>query len=208
CRSPRLNHGSIISTTPRSAPVELTRFIGRARDIEALREIVRTGRVVTLTGPGGSGKSRLAGELAPTLEAVASEGLAWVELAPLNDGALLPAEVLRALGFPIEGGAPAVDEVVAAIGDRSVALVLDNCEHLVEAVAALVDRLLRSCVNLRVLATSREALGAAGERAWLVPPLDVPSPTDTLEAIEQSDSVRLFLERARDVVPAFAPDPG
>jgi predicted ATPase/DNA-binding SARP family transcriptional activator len=187
-----------------SLPVELTQFIGREHELAALRQIVGATRLLTLTGAGGSGKSRLALELAPHLAAVAPDGVAWVELAPLSDGALVGAEVLRALGAPSEGSAAAtVDSISTVLRERELVVVLDNCEHLVEACATLADALLRACPGLRIVATSREALGVAGERAWLVPPLAVPDASASVAALEHADAVRLFVDRARDVVPDF-----
>jgi predicted ATPase/DNA-binding SARP family transcriptional activator len=186
-----------------SLPVELTQFIGRKHELAALRQIAGGTRLLTLTGAGGSGKSRLALELVPHLAAIAPDGVAWVELAPLSDGALVPAEVLRALGAPIEGSAATSDSISTVLRERELVVVLDNCEHLVEACATLADALLRSCAALRIIATSREALGVAGERAWLVPPLAVPDASASVAALEQADAVRLFVDRARDVVPDF-----
>lgn len=187
-------------------PVELTSFIGRERELESLRALIGASRLLTLTGAGGSGKSRLALELAPVLADAAPEGVHWVELAPLGDESLLVGEVMRSLGSPSEGGATA-EAVAKLIGERRCSLVLDNCEHLVDACARMVDALLRSCPNLIVLATSREALGVRGERAWLVPPLSLPGAGADPGALEGSDAVRLFIERARDLVPDFAVTP-
>ncbi|CAN5755146.1 hypothetical protein BH23GEM9_BH23GEM9_32210 [soil metagenome] len=187
-----------------SLPVELTQFIGRQAELSALRQLLAGSRLLTLTGAGGSGKSRLALELAPQLRAIAPDGVAWVELAPLTDAELIAGEVLRAIGAPGEGGAATAESVATVLHDRQAALVLDNCEHLVEACAAFVADLLRRCPQLRVLATSREALGIAGERAWLVPPLEVPDADADLGTLQTSDAVRLFADRARDVLPGFA----
>jgi predicted ATPase/DNA-binding SARP family transcriptional activator len=187
-----------------SLPVELTHFIGRAAELDALRRIIGTTRLLTLTGAGGSGKSRLALELAPQLAATAPDGVAWIELAPLSDASLVAAEVLRALGSPGEVGVAGADAIASVVRDRDVALVFDNCEHVVETCALLADALLRACPRLRIIATSREALGVGGERAWLVPPLAVPDPAASPAVLEQADAVRLFVDRARDVLPEFA----
>jgi predicted ATPase/DNA-binding SARP family transcriptional activator len=189
-----------------SLPVELTHFIGREDELATLRQISETTRLLTLTGAGGSGKSRLALQLTPHLAVIAPDGVAWVELAPLGDGSLVGAEVLRALGSPSEGAASA-EAIAAVIGDRRIAVILDNCEHVVDACALLADALLRACPNLRIVATSREALGVGGERAWLVPPLAVPDPAAGTAVLERADAVRLFVDRARDVMPEFSITP-
>lgn len=183
-------------------PVELTHFIGRERELSALRALARTSRLLTLTGAGGSGKSRLALELAPHIVRDDEEAFAWVELAPLLDPDLVSGAILRALGLRSEGGVT-VDAVIDAVRNRTVTLILDNCEHLVEACAEIADALLRACPHVRILATSREALGVAGERAWLVPPLAFAAEDASLETLQQCDAVRLFVDRARDVLPDF-----
>ena len=185
-------------------PVELTHFIGRERELAALRQLADSARLLTLTGAGGSGKSRLALQLVTQIPGAVADDVAWVELAPLMEERLVPGAVQRALGSPTEGGAASADSIITTLGDRSLTLVLDNCEHLVDTCATLADTLLRACPRLRIIATSREALGVAGERAWLVPPLTLPSPDDGPEALASSDAVRLFVDRARDVLPSFA----
>ncbi|HEX6309898.1 MAG TPA: BTAD domain-containing putative transcriptional regulator [Longimicrobiales bacterium] len=193
---------------PGNVPVELTQFIGRERELHALRQLAGSARLLTLTGAGGSGKSRLALELVSQPSPVTGDGVAWVELAPLMEPGLVPGAVLRALGTPTEGGAASAETIISVIRDRALLVVLDNCEHLIDAAAELVDILLRACPNVRIIATSREALGVAGERAWLVPPLTVPPPDARLDVLAASDAVRLFVDRARDVQPQFSLSPG
>ncbi len=186
-------------------PVQLTGFVGRENELAALRRLLPLSRLLTLTGAGGSGKTRLA--LAAVSEIVERDGIEvlWVELASLSDASSLTAHLSLALGVRAEGGASAERALVAALRDRTLLLVLDNCEHVVEECARVVDLLLQGCDALRVLATSREALGVAGERSWLVPALslppgdEVPTPADAMA----SEAVRLFVERAQDVVPSF-----
>ena len=183
-------------------PVELTHFIGRERELAALHQLAGVARLLTLTGAGGSGKSRLALELVPHLAAASSE-VVWVELAPLMEERLVPGAMLSALGSPAEGGGATAESLVATVAGRPITIVLDNCEHLVETCASIADTLLRACPGLRIVATSREALGVAGERAWLVPPLGLPGRDASLAGIASADAVQLFVDRARDVLPSF-----
>lgn len=187
----------------RGIPAQLTSLVGREREIASVRGLLSRTRLLTLTGAGGSGKTRLAAEVV-TREA--QGGLhhgTWVELASVHDSGLVEDAVLSALGVTERSSTlPAVEQLAHAIGDRPLLLVLDNCEHLVDACAALADTLLRDCAGLRVLATSRAVLGVSGETAWLVPPLSLPEPHDG--APEASESVQLFIERARAVKSTFA----
>ncbi|GGK64665.1 SARP family transcriptional regulator [Planomonospora parontospora subsp. parontospora] len=191
---------------PRGLPAHLTPLIGRADELERIRVLLGGGRLVTLTGPGGTGKTRLATEAAGRLDGE----VCFVELGPLGDGAEVPQAVLGALGLRETGllsapnrQQPAPDptgRLVAALTGRSVLLVLDNCEHVVDDAARLADRLLSACPGVRVLATSREALGITGEVLCPVPPLELPGPGDPPE---RAASVRLFAERASAVRPDF-----
>jgi predicted ATPase/DNA-binding SARP family transcriptional activator len=186
-------------------PVELTRFIGREREVEQALELLRESRLLTLTGAGGSGKTRLAVELVKRAQGEFPDGIGWVELAPLADAAVLAQHVAAALGLREEPGRSALEALLAALGELSFLLVLDNCEHLVDACAELAEALLRACPRLRILTTSREALGIGGERPWLVPPLSLPpaGPSAAVEAAALSEAVQLFLDRARNALPAF-----
>jgi predicted ATPase/DNA-binding SARP family transcriptional activator len=187
-------------------PVPLTRFVGRSAEIRQVWDLLGSTRLLTLTGPGGSGKTRLALEIARAVESEAEIALCWIELAALADPALVAREVTAALRLVEEPGRSPTHALVEAIGARHALLVLDNCEHVVEACAQLSDQLLRGCPNLTILATSREALGVAGETAWLVPPLSLPPLARTLTAawLEGSEAVALFLDRAQAVLPTFA----
>jgi predicted ATPase/DNA-binding SARP family transcriptional activator len=185
-------------------PVQLTSFIGREREVAEVRRLLGSTRLLTLTGAGGSGKTRLALEAAARVAREDGLPVAWVELAPLSSPELVPRQIGAALGIQ-EGARSTLDAVVELLRDRPLLLALDNCEHLVEECARLAELLLRSCPGVRILATSREALGIAGERAWLVPALSLPDDRQTEpREVEGATAVRLFVERARDIVPGFA----
>jgi predicted ATPase len=187
-------------------PTATTSFVGRERQLEELIDLLATRRLVTLTGAGGSGKTRLALEAARRLQDVHRDGVRLVELAGLGNAALVPDTVLGALGMrEPTAGRSATEFLSAALADRDLLLVLDNCEHVVAGVAGLVSVLLPACAQLQVLATSREPLRVPGEVERPVPPLDGPDP-DALESLERLadyDAVRLLVERGADVQPGF-----
>ncbi len=193
-------------------PLARTSFVGRGRErLEVERLLAMTG-LLTLTGAGGSGKTRLALEVAGDLVGAYPEGVWLVELAPLSEAALVPKAVAEALGVPERAAEPLGDTLAEVLRDRHLLLILDNCEHVLESTARLADSLLDSCPRLRILATSREALGSKGELRWPVPPLSMPelqgdsSPevSGSLEGLEAYESVRLFIERARGRDPTFS----
>jgi|GEM_PF-261984 len=186
-------------------PVPLTPLVGRVRETQELLSLLDGTRLLTLTGAGGSGKTRLALEVLHRASGEDPAGertprsVIWVELAGVADPELLPQQVIQALGVKeeIRSGDPQV--VLPFVGADPLLLVLDNCEHLVEACARLADTLLAARPLLRILTTSREALGVPGERAWLVPPLGLPDPGASMEAMAEAEALRLFEARARDV---------
>jgi hypothetical protein len=189
-------------------PVALTPFVGRAQELDELSTVLARSRLLTLTGAGGTGKTRLALKAAATLAAYPN-GVWLVELAPLRDGAQVPAAVAAALTFETSAfDTPAAmeDRLIHHLAARETLLLLDNCEHLVEAVAGLVHALLTRCPQVTVLATSRERLGVPGEVVWRVPPLSLPAPGAAVEELAESDAVAFFCERARAARPAFALD--
>jgi predicted ATPase/DNA-binding SARP family transcriptional activator len=189
-------------------PVALSTFVGREKELGEVKELLGEQRLLTLTGPGGCGKSRLA--LAVAMEVVEGfgGGVWWVELASLFDPDLVPQAVASTLGVREVPGLPLSELLVEHLEARRALVILDNCEHLIEACAALADALLRSCPELRIVATSQEALSIAGERAWLVPSLSLPDEDPRrlppLEELVSYEAVRLFLERAEDVSSGFA----
>jgi predicted ATPase/DNA-binding CsgD family transcriptional regulator len=192
--------------SPHNLPTELSSFVGREKELAKVGRQLEGNRLLTLTGSGGCGKTRLALAVASEVVEGFEDGVWLVELAPLVDPSLVPQAVASALGLRDQPGRSPTEALSRYLGSKSVMLVLDNCEHLVEACATLAEALLRFCPRLRVLATSREALGITGEVAWPVPPLSLPDlrrMPDT-ESLSRYESARLFLERAAAVRPAFA----
>jgi len=177
-------------------PVQLSSFIGRDAELAAVRRLVAGSRLVTLTGAGGAGKTRLALRVAAGLQDDATDGVWFADLAPLQDPALVAVTVTDVLGIRQQRGRPVLDTLVDAVGGRSLLVLLDNCEHLIDACAKLADSLLRGCPNVALLATSREPLGIDGERVYRVPSMGTPADGDNAGAIRASESVRLFEDRA------------
>jgi class 3 adenylate cyclase len=165
-----------LDSLPNNLPLQLTSFVGREREVADVRRPLGTTRLLTLTGTGGSGKTRLALHVAADRLDAYPDGVWFIDLAPLADVALVPAAALAALGAHEMPGQPPVTTLTHSLRARRVLLVLDTCEHLLEACARLVDTLLRQCPGVRLLATSRELLGVAGEIAWRVPSLTLPEP--------------------------------
>jgi predicted ATPase/predicted Ser/Thr protein kinase len=198
---------AVSTRVPNNLPVSLTSFVGRREEMEEVARLLGPARLVTLLGSGGCGKTRLAIQIARNL-LESYPGGAWiVELAALSDPALVPQSVAVALGLREESGRTLVETVAEHLASRSLLLVLDNCEHLTPSCAALAQSLLASAPGLRILATSRQALGVAGETLWRIPSLSVPDPGGAplpRQAVSRFESVRLFLERATSVQPTFA----
>jgi predicted ATPase/class 3 adenylate cyclase/DNA-binding CsgD family transcriptional regulator len=180
------------SVVAQHLPVQFTSFVGRETEINDVRQIVADNRLVTLTGAGGVGKTRLAVQVAAAIASGFGGGVWLVDLAPITDPDLVPVAVIRALGLPDQRGSSTMDMLRRFVGDRRMLLVLDNCEHLLDACAALVVGLQGGCPAVTVVATSREPIGVAGEVSWRVPSLSLAD-----EAIE------LFTDRARRVRPDF-----
>jgi predicted ATPase/DNA-binding SARP family transcriptional activator len=190
--------------TTASLPARLTSFVGRERECEEVRGLLERGRLVTLIGPGGCGKTRLALEVAAASQAQEPEVL-FVELAAVSDPALVAQQLATALGIELRSERDAASVVIEQISQRRLLLVLDNCEHLIGSCAQLLQKLLHACPALRVLATSREALRVLGELCWRVPSLSLPDPNGPLDLphIVRTEAVRLFLERATGSGPGF-----
>lgn len=226
-RSPPLSaalHGatSLSSPTPTDAmalPVPLTSFVGREQELTELRNVLATTRLLTLTGAGGAGKTRLALQLATgpargvaTPDVDHSPPARLVALATLSEAALVQRAVAASVGVRETAGRPLQEALVEALRSQRLLLVLDNCEHVVVACATLATQLLSACPQLQILATSREALGVAGEVTWSVPPLSAPEMGEIghpgapvpLDRLAANESVRLFVERAAAARPGFA----
>ncbi len=187
---PPLRVSSTVAST--RLPVQLTSFVGRDAQLTQLRELLAHNRVVTLTGAGGVGKTRLAIQVAAQLGDQFSDGAWYVDLAPLTDPELVAVTVARALGLPDQPGRSTMDSLLRFVRDRRLLVVLDNCEHLLDASAELVVALLTGAARLTLLATSREAIGVAGEVSWRVPSLSL-----------DGEAIELFTDRARHARPDF-----
>ena len=190
---------------------ELTSFVGKDADVAAVRELIAGHRLTTVIGPGGSGKTRLATETARTLLGDLPDGAWLVELAAIGPDGDVAQSTLAALGLrdALLGGAPnaePIDRLIAAIREREMLLILDNCEHVIESAAAFAHRVLGEGQRLRILATSREPLGITGEALWQVEPLALPAEDADPSEIESSPAVQLLLDRAGEVRKDLAAD--
>ncbi|HXI83468.1 MAG TPA: tetratricopeptide repeat protein [Verrucomicrobiae bacterium] len=202
---------------PSNLPVQLTSFVGRRREMIEIKQLLDKTRLLTLVGTGGSGKTRLALEVAGELLESYKHGVSLVEFAALSDPALVPDRVVAALGLREEPGRPLTETLVNTLRTKCVLLVLDNCEHLRSACAQLAETLLRGCPNIRILVSSRESLRVAGETIYNVASLGLPSAPRTasteadlatalvqFEELRNSEAVQLFAERAASNQPRFA----
>nr|WP_156686025.1 LuxR family transcriptional regulator [Mycobacterium sp. Marseille-P9652] len=176
-------------------PLQLTSFVGRENEMAEVREVLANNRLVTLTGAGGVGKTRLATQVASSVADAYEDGAWYVDLAPITDPGLVPLTVARALGLPDQPGRSAEKSVLQFIGGRHMLVVVDNCEHLLDASATLITALLEACPRLTVLTTSREPIGMPGEVTWRVPSLSL-----------DADAVQLFGERAAHARTGFTVD--
>ncbi|MGB9227698.1 helix-turn-helix transcriptional regulator [Mycobacterium sp.] len=178
--------------SPHGLPPTLTRFVGRTEQIVDVRKYLADNRLLTLAGTGGVGKTRLAVQIATQMAPEFGGGVWFVDLAPVTDPAVVPIAALRAFGISDQPGRSAMDTLVRFVGNRDVLVVLDNCEHLIDACAALTRKLLGACPRLTILATSREPIGMPGELTWRVPSLSL-----------RDEAVELFIDRARLARPDF-----
>ena len=197
-----------VSAAPNNLPAPLTSFIGRRRERAEVGRLFSAARLVTILGAGGTGKTRLALEVASDLGGSHPDGVWLVELAAITDPDLVIPAAASTLGVREAPGTPMLASLVEFVGSKAMLLVLDNCEHLVAACAALAESLLRACPNLHILATSQEGLGASGELLWRLPTLTAPGAGTGAQATRESvrgfEAVRLFVERAVAAQPRFA----
>jgi predicted ATPase/class 3 adenylate cyclase len=187
-----------LDATPGNLPSQRTEFIGREEELAKLARLIERSRVVTLTGVGGVGKTRLALQAAASLQPRFGDGAWFIDLAPVDDAGLVPAAIATGMRLPDRRQGSPEDAIVASARDSRALIVLDNCEHLIEAAARVAELITDRCSEVAIVATSREPLGIDGEQVVAVGPLAVPAPNDagTLEELLDNESVRLFVERA------------
>ncbi|MGQ0624674.1 MAG: ATP-binding protein, partial [Sporichthyaceae bacterium] len=209
---PDLPDPAMAAPAPIRREEALTSFVGRDRELTQLSALLAGTRLLTISGVGGAGKTRLALELADRMAKHYADGTRIVELATVRDERPLADDVLSALGAGgsgRSGGPAAQDQLCQVLGDRQLLLVIDNCEHVLEAARALVDTVLRRCPAVTILATSREVLSVPGETTWAAPGLSLPPAVrNTVENLMSSDAAALFVVRARTAQPGFGPSPG
>ncbi|MGQ0549553.1 MAG: tetratricopeptide repeat protein [Armatimonadota bacterium] len=195
-----------LDNTPNNLPRQLTSFVGRERELSDIKNLLPRTPLLTLSGAGGSGKSRLALQVAIEVMDQYSDGVWFVQLAPLLEPGLVPQAVASALAIPEQRGRPVVDVLLGYLRHKTLLLMLDNAEHLLSACVDLVDALLRGCAGLQILVTSREPLRIEGERNYPVPPLSVPSQgiLIPIATLVQAEAVQLFVDRATAARPSFA----
>ncbi|HEX8064898.1 MAG TPA: tetratricopeptide repeat protein [Thermoleophilaceae bacterium] len=201
--APRAGPLRSLDELPNNLPRDLTTFVGRERELAEVARAVAGARLVTLTGAGGCGKTRLALQSGADAAGLFPDGVWWVDLAPVPDAGLVGQAVARALGVRPLPGRTALDAAVAHLAARRALVLLDNCEHLVESAGEVAEALAEGCPEVHLLATSRAPLGVDSETVWRVPSLSLPDPDadPSPDALARSDAVRLFLERAAKVRP-------
>jgi len=192
-----------LSNFRQNLPVQLTSFVGRGRERKEVAALIADHRVVTLIGSGGSGKTRLAIQLGADELEKFPDGVRFVDLAPLNDASLVVDAIASAAGIKAEQGISVIDALVRNLEGTKTLIIIDNCEHVIEACADAVSGLLRAGESVRVLATSREPLGLAGEMIWRVPSLSLPGAATKIAEIGRCEAVQLFVDRAGAARPGF-----
>jgi len=190
---------------PNNLPTQLTSFIGREKELGDVKRLLHDTHLLTLIGPGGTGKTRLSLQVANDVLAQYPDGVWLVDLAPVLDPQLVPRTTSIAIGLRDEPQRPVIDMLCDYLSKKKMLIILDNCEHLVDACAQLVDRILHAAADVRILTGSREALGIAGEVTYRVPSLGLPDVDNlpVLESLNQYEAVRLFIDRAISAIPDF-----
>lgn len=196
-----------LDVLPNNLPRQVSSFVGRAAELAEVDGLVAANRLVTVVGPGGGGKTRLALQVAAGIADRYPEGVWWADFATVTDAAVVPRTVMTALGLFDARGLEPADRVVTYLRDRRALILVDNCEHVLDATADLVERILGSCPEVSIIATSREALRIGGEVAWRIPPLSLPDDlTGPSADLLSSDAVALFAARAGEARPTFSLD--
>jgi predicted ATPase/class 3 adenylate cyclase len=193
-----------VQEIPNNLPQQLMSFVGRERELREVRDLVSRARLITLLGMGGLGKTRLSLRVAGDVMARFPDGVWFLDFAPIRDPALIPSEAAQVLGVREEPGQSLVQTLCAAVRQRRLLLIFDNCEHVIKASAELANALLRAGAQVQILASSREALRVPGEHSYPVLPLPVPGARDGVDVLARSTAVRLFVERAQLHKPSFA----
>ena len=192
-----------LETTPNNLPQQISSFVGRGREAAEVRELLSRSRLLTLVGVGGIGKTRLALQVAAETHDAYPDGVWFVELGSIADPSLVPSSVAQVLGVRERSGVDLAETLGHHLKSRRLLLLLDNCEHLIEACATLAAALLQAAPEIRILASSREPLQIAGEQIYPVPPLSLPAPGSSLESLALSEAAQMFIERVRLQDPAF-----
>jgi predicted ATPase/class 3 adenylate cyclase len=192
-----------LSEIPNNLPMQLSSFIGREKEVEQVKKRLEKNRLVTLTGSGGVGKTRLSIQIATEILEKYPNGAWLIELAPVTDPERVTQTVCNTLDVPLRGNEIALDVLIDYLKQKKILLVVDNCEHLIDACAQFSDSILHACPQVQILASSREALGIDGESAYRVPSLSVPDLHAGYRGIKETESVNLFMERANAVLPDF-----
>jgi predicted ATPase len=194
-----------LDVLPNNLPTQLTSFVGREKELADVKTLLQNAHMLTLIGPGGTGKTRLSIESASSSLAQYPDGVWLVELAPILDPELVSRTTTITIGLREESQRPIMDMLCDYLREKKILLILDNCEHLVDACARMADRILHAAPKVRILASSREALGIGGEVTYRVPALGLPdmSRLPSVEALSQYEAVKLFIDRARNAIPDF-----
>jgi len=195
-----------LSVFPNNLPSQLTSFVGREKELAEVKKLLNNTRMLTLIGPGGTGKTRLSIQAASEILEQYPDGVWLVELAPILDPLLLPRTTALAMGLRDEPQRPIIDMLCDYLNEKKMLIILDNCEHLVDACAQMSDRLLRASSQAKILASSREALGIAGEVTYRVPSMGLPDMghLPPIESLSQFEAVKLFIDRATSAVSTFS----